>query len=213
MESAIKLMTMQLSAGRARPEQLEPLREQLAKLKRQAQKAPVVAVAPHVPTTRPMPPAVKLAARVPGDGYAERQATLTLEADGLRKEQVKLSNLLHKVPPHQDCYELTSRIVDYQTQIEDLWDEKKFIERNGMDATGEFRAAAPVAPPVARPLDDVQHKAVLTVELQRLREKRSKLARKLENPKAADSKKAEWSTDLAKVSSQIDQLTAERYVL
>lgn len=209
VESAIKLMTMQLSAGRARPEQLDPLREELTRLQRQARSAP----AQEVPATRPIAPVGKMASRPLGDAYADRQATLTLEADGLRKEQTKLSNMLHKVPPHQDCYELTGRIVDLQTQIEDLWDEKKFIERNGMDATGGFREAAPQAAPVARPLDDVQHKAVLTVDLQRLREKRSKLARKLENPKASDSKKAEWSTELAKASSQIEELTAERYVL
>lgn len=222
VESAIKLMTMQLSAGRARPEQLEPLREQLSQLQKKQLVAARQTTAPKPTVSAPAAgtPAVRFpsAPRVGGappvvDSYAERQATLTLEADKLRQEQAKLSNLLHKVPAHQDCYELTSRIVDLQGQIEDLWDEKKFIERNGMDAGGSFREVAPQVAPTARPLGDVQQKAVLTVELQRLREKRSKLARKLENPKSAESKKAEWSTELAKVSSQIDQLTAERYVL
>jgi hypothetical protein len=224
LESAIKLLDMQLKAGRARPEQLEPLRERLNRLKSQAKAAPVaaksIAPAASAQSNSPIfgrvksPSAVRPGGAPPGgDSYAERQATLTLEADVLRKEQVKLSNLLHKVPAHQDCPELTSRIVDLQVQIEDLWDEKKFIERNGVDAGGSFREAAPVVAPAARPLWDVQQKAVLTVELQRLREKRSKLARKLENPKSLESKKAEWSTELAKVNSQIDQLTADRYVL
>jgi polyhydroxyalkanoate synthesis regulator phasin len=215
VESAIKLLTMQLSAGRARPEQLEPLREQLAKLKRGSVVIPNVTVKESPAKLRELaPPAMSHSEPRPVvDSYAERQATLTLEADVLRKEQAKLSNLLHKVPAHQDCPELTSRIVDLQVQIEDLWDEKKFIERNGVDAGGSFREAAPVVAPAARPLGDVQQKAVLTVELQRLREKRSKLSRKLENPKSADSKKAEWGTELAKVNSQIDQLTADRYVL
>lgn len=208
MESAIKLLQMQLRAGRARLEQLEPLREQLARLQRQ-----VVAAPKPVSPGLAIVSAVRVPLRTHGNAYADRQANLTLEADSIRKEQAKLSNLLHKVPPHQDCYELTSRIVDLQGQIEDLWDEKKFIERNGMDAGGSFREMPSEAAPVARPLGDVQQKAVLTVELQRLREKRSKLARKLENPKSAESKKAEWSTELARVSSQIDQLTAERYVL
>lgn len=216
LESAIKLLEMQLKAGRARPEQLEPLRERLSQLRKNplavADQVPLPKPAASVPVKSPSAPRPGGAPAVV-DSYAERQATLTLEADKLRQEQAKLSNLLHKVPAHQDCYELTSRIVDYQTQIEDLWDEKKFIERNGMDAGGSFREVAPQVAPTARPLGDVQQKAVLTVELQRLREKRSKLARKLENPKSAESKKAEWSTELARVTSQIDQLTAERYVL
>ena len=210
VESAIKLLDMQLKAGRARPEQLDPLREQLSQL--QKKQAATAQAAP-----KPLPAAKEAAASAKSkpvvDSYAERQAALTLEANQLRQEQAKLSNLLHKVPPHQDCPELTSRIVELQGQIEDLWDEKKFIERNGVDATGGFREAAQVAAAVARPLDDVQQKAVLTVELQRLREKRSKLARKLGNPKAAASKKAEWGTELAKVSRRIEELTAERYVL
>ncbi|MPR36933.1 hypothetical protein [Salmonirosea aquatica] len=212
VESAIKLLEMQLKAGRARPEQLEPLREQLSRLKSQALTAPNPQPAAPVAAAPVKSPR---ATRSVVDSYAERQAALTLEADALRQEQAKLSNLLHKVPAHQDCPELTSRIVDLQGQIEDLWDEKKFIERNGVDAQASFREETVPggAPPVVRPLGDLQQKAVLTVELQRLREKRSKLSRKLENPKAADSKKAEWGTELAQVSRRIEELTAERYVL
>ncbi|TDB69099.1 hypothetical protein [Arundinibacter roseus] len=200
-EAAIKLLELQVKAGRARVEQLEPLQKQLSELKKADKQL-----------TPPPPPKAATptkTAKKP-NAYAEKQAELSKQANELRKEQAKLSNLLHKVPPHQDCPELTQRIVDLQVQIEDLWDEKKFIERNGLEPAGEFRA---LPEKKARPLDDVQHKAVLTVELQRLREKRSKLTRKLENPKAADSKKAEWSTELAKISSQIEQATAERYVL
>ncbi|TDB64401.1 hypothetical protein [Arundinibacter roseus] len=200
---------MKVKAGRARPEQLDALRSQLATLQKNAEQKPPSPdrAAPTTPT-----PEKTAAERPKGEAYAEKQAELSTEANELRKEQAKLSNLLHKVSPHVDCYELTSRIYELQVQIEGLWDEKKYIERNGLDTGGTFRDRPEKVVP-AKSLDDVQHKAVLTVELQRLREKRSKVTRKLENPKSAESKRAEWSIELAQTNARIEELTAQRYVL
>ncbi|MFB9296031.1 hypothetical protein ACFFSP_21280 [Persicitalea jodogahamensis] len=214
-QSAIRLLEMQLSAGRARPEQIEPLRVELAALQKMANAAPVGTSTHELSTVRSQkvsvkPPVVKSSS----DRFADKQAELTAEASKLRKEQAELSNMLHKVPAHQDCPELTERIVALQNEIEGIWDEKKFIERNGIDAQPVFRPESePSIVVQARTLDDVAQKAVLTTELQRLREKRSKLTRKLGNPKASPSKKAEWETELAKVGSQIEQMVGERHVL
>jgi len=135
------------------------------------------------------------------DEYTLKQKDLTMEANRLRQEQAQLSNMLHKVPRTQACPELTERILALQNEIEDIWDEKKFLERNadGVDMPAPVVASAPVPATV----ESIQHKAVLTVEVQKLREKRAKLKKKLSDLSASESKRAEWTIELAHTDAAI----------
>jgi acetyl-CoA carboxylase alpha subunit len=60
---------------------------------------------------------------------------------------------------------------------------------------------------------DIREKAQLTVEIQKLREKRSKLQRKLGDPKAAVSRKAVWQVQLAQAQASIDELSTRRSLI
>ncbi|PWJ50281.1 hypothetical protein CLV98_1425, partial [Dyadobacter jejuensis] len=126
----------------------------------------------------------------------------------LRREQAELSNLLHKVPAEQECPELTSRILDLHQQIEQIWTQKKFLERND-----SIPVAASAPKLQTNNLGALQSKSELTVKIQKLREKRSKLKSKLENPKAGIATKSKWEIELAQVEAAIEESTQARALL
>ena len=205
-EAAVAMLRVLVGSGRARRERLEAAEDELRRLQgvsREPRQRAASAYVQHIEAD------VKVAG-----AYEKRQADLSQQAGQLRKEQAELSNMLHKVPIEQYCEELTSRILDLQERIEVIWDEKKLLERqrNGeplpMVAVGEAGSFEVKAAP--RKLEDVAEKAVLTVELQRLREKQSKLRKKLEDLGAKPSKRVEWETELAGITSQIEEMVAKR---
>lgn len=147
------------------------------------------------------------------DDYTIKQKDLTMEANRLRQEQARLSNMLHKVPINQACPELTERILALQDEIEGIWDEKKFLERN-VDASIPDAAPLPlVAAAVPTTVESITNKAVLSVEVQKLREKRAKLKKKLADPRAAESKLAEWRVELAQTEAAILEKTLAKEAL
>ncbi|MFN8347445.1 MAG: hypothetical protein U0X91_20750 [Spirosomataceae bacterium] len=146
------------------------------------------------------------------DPYSLKQKNLTGEADRLRQEQARLSNLLHKVPQNQACPELTEKILALQDEIEGIWDEKKFLERN-QDST--IAAPALITPAAAAPttVESITHKAVLSVDIQKLREKRAKLKKKLADLSASASKRAAWEVELAQTDAAISEKTLAKEAL
>ena len=220
-QAAIEHMKMLVASGRARPEQLAAAESELKRLQTLAAEP---AAQPQEParTAAPQPATAQAVARrtskkvrailedVQSDTVKFKQAALSEEATRIRKNQADLSNLLHKVPREQPCPELTERILDLHHQAESLWDEKIFLERNEHDGPDE---PGPDRQVETRTVGDIKEKATLTVEIQKLREKRSKLQRKLGDPKAAVSRKAVWQVQLAQAQALIDELSTRRSLI
>jgi hypothetical protein len=220
-QAAIEHMKMLVASGRARPEQLEAAESELKRLQAMAvepatQPSELAQPAPQQPATaqaaarRTSKKVRAILEDVQSDTVKFKQAALSEEAARIRKNQADLSNLLHKVPKDQACPELTERILDLHHQAESLWDEKIFLERNEHDGPQQLAADVQVQ---ARTVGDIREKAQLTVEIQKLREKRSKLQRKLGDPKAAVSRKAVWQVQLAQAQASIDELSTRRSLI
>ncbi len=206
------MLKMLVKANRAKPQELQEAERELNRLKltksSNSSSTPTISKpSPNfpkggMPTADRRPDYVRAIDETLGsDEYTLKQKDLTMEANRLRQEQAQLSNMLHKVPRTQACPELTERILALQNEIEDIWDEKKFLERNadGVDMPAPVVASAPVPATV----ESIQHKAVLTVEVQKLREKRAKLKKKLSDLSASESKRAEWTIELAHTDAAI----------
>ena len=207
-QAAIELIKMQVAAKRARPEKLEAAINELNRLKSEAIHPEKTSAPTHVPRQSKL--VKEIMKDVKSDPVELRQSALSEEANRLRKEQAELSNMLHKVPKEQDCAELTSRILGLHEQIESVWDQKKFLDRNLHDG--------PMVPAhdqqvTVRSLDEVQTKAQLTVTIQRLREKVSKLKSKLKSPKSSEKSKTEWEIELSRAQAAIDEALTNRALL
>jgi hypothetical protein len=69
-----------------------------------------------------------------GTPYQETQAALSKQAKQLSDEQAIASNQLvaaYKQDPKQNVYGLMQNALTLRRQVEDVWDKKKFLERNG----------------------------------------------------------------------------------
>lgn len=207
-QAAIEHIKMLVASGRARAEQLEAAERELLRLRSQATESVEPSADPVLSVARTPSKKVRaILADVQSDTVKFKQAALSEEANRIRRNQADLSNLLHKVPPGQPCPELTERILDLHHQAESIWDEKVFLERNEHDGPDKATEDVQVQP---RTLGDIKEKATLTVEIQKLREKRAKLQRKLADPKATASRKAVWEIQLAQTQASIGELTTRR---
>lgn len=217
------MLTMLLKANRAKPKEVEEAVVELARLKLMrfstASSTRVVSKpTPNFPkggivTANRQPDYVKaIGETLASDKYTIKQKDLTLEASRLRQEQARLSNMLQKVPRTQACPELTERILALQDEIEGIWDEKKFLERN-IDNTIPTAAPAQVAAAAPATVESITNKAVLSVEIQKLREKRAKLKKKLADPRPSASKRAEWEVELAQTEAAINEKTLAKEAL
>ncbi len=118
--------------------------------------------------------------------------------------------MLHKVPPGQPCPELVDRILDLHYQIEHIWDEKKYLDRNQNDGPARPAHDQQVT---QRSLVAVESKSELTVRIQQLREKRSKLKSKMANPKSSQASKTKWEIEFAQVEAGIEEANMKRTLL
>lgn len=139
-----------------------------------------------------------------GDEYASMQAELGQQADRMNRKMAELSNTLHQVPTGAGCPELTRPILDLKAQIETVWDKKRYLERNRM------LPAEPVAE-VEEPGRELPTLAdagrfELAYEKRRLIDLRSKLRRKLLDPKAKPGKRQEWQTELVQADLAIQEI-------
>lgn len=221
-EATVTMLKMLLKANRAKPKEVEEAVAELNRLKLMPSLTDSSTPTVSKPTPNFPKGGIVTADRRPdymraidetlaSDDYIIKQKDLTMEANRLRQEQARLSNMLHKVPINQACPELTERILALQNQIEDIWDEKKFLERNRDGSIPD--APAPVAAAVPTTVESITNKAVLSMEVQKLREKRAKLKKKLADPRAGESKLAEWTVELAKTDAAILEKTLAKEVL
>jgi len=193
-----------LKAKRTTQADLDQAKRRLADLEEQQHFKPVVATSGNVVEKDEPEPRGRV---VDGDEYISIQADLSKEADRLNRKMADLSNKLHQVPAGVGCPELTKPILELKAQIEAIWDKKRYLERNRVlpdesdpeeDCTADRNRCDHA--------DHSPEKFELSYQKRRLIDLRSKLRRKLENPKAKPSKRVEWETELTKATLQIDEI-------
>jgi len=203
------MLRLMVASGRARPERLEAAMNELNRMKSDSASTDAGVNARTAPVRESR--AVKAISKdVNSDIFALKHSALSHEAARLRRDQAELSNMLHKVSPEQPCPELVGKILELNHQVERIWDEKKFLDRNQTDG--------PVDPVydqqvVTRTMTAVESKAELSVKLQQLREKRSKLKKKLDDPKASMPSKTKWGIELAQVDAAIEETGQKRALI
>lgn len=207
----MEMMRMLVSSKRARPEKLEAAINELNRLKADVEGVSTpLNVTSRKPNVRESPRAAAIMRDVDGSPFELRQSALSQEATRLRKDQSELSNMLHKVSPEQDCPELVDKILGLHQEIEQIWDQKKFLDRNQHDGPANPAHDQQL---VERSIAAVESKAELSVKIQQLREKRSKLKKKLENPKATMASRSKWEIELAQVDAGIEEASTRRALL
>jgi hypothetical protein len=199
-QSTVRMIEKMKRAGRATQEQLDAAQRRLDDLQNQ--------------TTRParvdQPQAAPALVQVPtgplivGDEYASLQADLSKQADQLQRKIADLSNQLHQIPQHVACPHLTQQILDLVAQREAVWDKKYYLERN---------RRLPIEPVADQPTTDLPElpgdndaKYELAYQKRRLIDQKSKLNKKLGDPKARPSKIAEWERELAECLLKIQDI-------
>ncbi|WP_273210477.1 hypothetical protein [Runella zeae] len=207
-EAAVEMLRIFVRNKRAKPEELEKAEATLKKLKGKAN-AEEVAARPVVIAT-PEPPKSIMVVDPVGTDIVEtvfrRKGELMSEIKRLTAEQNELSNRLHEVDQSVQCGTLTANIVSLRRQIEKLWTEYRFIERNGQ---------LPLMP--QEPKQDPEKEVKLlriSMDLRSLRDKRLKLEKKIEKPhlhtKFAETKVPEWQTELVQVREAIAELEHQK---
>lgn len=196
------MLRAMVHCGRAKQADLDRAELELLELQnaRELPKATVYSPAPVEPIPKPV------TIPSPSSNHLSQTAAISKEIDRLQRQMADLSNELHNIPETVPCPGLTSQIIALKKQIEDLWTKKHLLDRN--------RTSAPVATAVdvpthqASPADETLL-LQLTHERQRLADKRSKLRKKLTDPKKSVAKNAEWSQDLVKAEFELDAKDVE----
>lgn len=188
-----------LRAKRCSQDEVDQAKHRLADLQQQVDfkplavaRPPVTAVIEPTPTDR----------AVEGDEYISLQAQLSTQADRLNRQMANLSNNLHQVPPGANCPELTRPILQLKAEIETVWDKKRYLERNRAlpaEPTETDRSADPAILENAGRFE-------LAYQKRRLIDLRSKLKRKLADPKSKVGKRLEWEIELAKADLEIQEI-------
>lgn len=197
--ASVKMLEKLVRAGRSSQTELDKAKARLVDLQAQEGFVPLV----QERTARVDPPLVLAPAQpiITGDEYARLQAEMGKEADRLNRQMADLSNQLQHVPEGVACPQLTSQILALKGQIETIWDRKRYLERN--------RSLPPDEQPDNSlpdlPGDDAG-KFELAYAKRRLIDLRSKLKKKLTDPKARPSKVAEWEQELAQCELKIQEL-------
>ena len=203
---------MQVASGRASTAKLDAAINELNRLKseHQASLKPAGSAPEKSAPTRMCAKVSAIMADANSSMVSIKKSGILAEIARLSKDRADLSNMLHTIPKDQPCPELTSRILDIHHNIENLWDKQKFLERNQHDGPDDAIDDQQI---VKRSLESINTKAELTVELQKLREKKSKLKAKLGNPRTGIAKRTEWENALAQVEAEIEEATTKRALI
>ncbi len=137
--------------------------------------------------------------RIDQDEYLVLQSELSKDADRLNRQMAELSNQLHKVPSNASCGELTRPILTLKAQIEEIWDKKRYLERNRClpEEADDQEEATEENSPI---------KYELAYKKRRLIDLRYKLKDKLKNPAAKPGKVQEWREELARTNLEIAEI-------
>lgn len=190
------MLQKMVNAGRAKPDELAAAQRRLDDLQEQTTRPARVDQPQAAPVVVPVPAGPLIV----GDEYASLQADLGRQADQLQRKIAELSNQLHQIPQQATCPQLTKQILDLVTQREAVWDKKYYLERNRCLPTEQV-ADEPTDLPELPGDNDAKYQ--LAYQKRRLIDQKSKLNRKLGDPKSRPSKRAEWERELAECELKI----------
>ncbi|GAB3767753.1 hypothetical protein GCM10028818_01120 [Spirosoma horti] len=202
-QSSVQMLEKLVKARRASQAELDRAKSRLADLQGHENFVPLPERAQRVDQPAAQPPKnLPSGPTLSGDNIARMQADLSKEADTLNRQMAGLSNQLHQVPQNVPCPHLTKPILALKAQIEAIWDKKRYLERN------RALPAEPTQEPDYLPdlVSDDAGKFELAHVKRSLIDKRSKLRRKLTDPKSRPSKRQEWETDLAICEQKIQEI-------
>lgn len=216
-QSTVQMLEKLLTAKRCSQAEVDQAKRRLADLQEQVDFKPIVVkptVVPKVDEPEPIPTGESTRGRIiEGDEYISLQADLSKQADRLNRKMADLSNKLHLVPPGANCPELVKPILELKAQIEVIWDKKRYLERNRVlpetapaDRSDREEPADDQEPLNLPPTLEDAGRYELAYKKRRLIDQRSKLKRKLADPKAKPGKRYEWEMELAKADLEIQEI-------
>lgn len=199
-QASVNMLEKLVRARRASEMELDKARARLVDLQAQEGFVPLQEHAHRIDPPQASAP-VPVQSTVTADEYAGLQADMSKEADRLNRQMADLSNQLHQIPEGVACPQLTSQILAIKSQIETIWDRKRYLERNrSLPPDQQPNSSLPELP------GDDAGKFELAYAKRRLIDLRSKLKKKLTDPKAKPSKRAEWEQELAECELKIQEL-------
>lgn len=195
-EASVAGLEIMVSVRRASLDELQRAKERLENLKKQLTPPQVISTQKEVIDDRPI-------YYQPVTVSAEMQEVLADLHKKIRRQQdqmAELSNQLHLVPDNEPASDLVPAILRHKIEIEGFWDMVHYIERNN---------AIPEEPEQntreAIELSGLQKHELMELR-KKLTEKASKLRRKLSDPKAKDSKKVEWESQLIQAEMELKEI-------
>ena len=201
-QSTVQMLEKLLKAKRCSQAEVDQAKRRLADLQEQVDFKPIVVkstVVPKVDEPEPIP----TGRLIEGDEYNSLQADLSKQADRLNRKMADLSNKLYLVPPGANCPDLVKPILELKAQIESIWDKKRYLERNRFLPEEPADDQEPInLPPTLADAGRYE----LAYKKRRLTDLRSKLKRKLADPKAKPGKRYEWEMELAKADLEIQEI-------
>ena len=201
-QATVNMLEKLLRAQRVSEQEVDQAKRRLMDLQQQEGFRPVAPRPERV--AEPVPVVAPSGRVIVGDEYVALQAELGQQADRLNRQMAELSNTLHQVPTGVGCPELTRPILALKAQIEAVWDKKRYLERN---RTLPEEPVAEVEPQTALgPTLEDAGRFELAYEKRRLIDLRSKLRRKLLDPKAKPGKRHEWQTELVQADLAIQEI-------
>ncbi len=132
-ELALNLKKTLFKANRCTQSEIDQATDHLNTLRLAKQGYPSEQTAQTPITQAPKQAALEVLPLV-GTSYQETQAALTKQAKQLSDEQAIASNQLvaaYQQDSKQNVYGLMQNALTLRRQVEDVWDKKKFLERNG----------------------------------------------------------------------------------
>ena len=191
---SVRMLEKMVQARRATPDELSQALERLELLKNPR---PVIQVAQYEDDQPPV-----LGRIVGNEEYLQLQSDLSKEADHLNRQMAELSNQLYKVPQGVGCPEIVGHILALKARIESIWDQKRYLERN------KCLPPEPEETPKTA-TENSPAKFELAYRKRRLVDLRSKLNRKLDDPKAKPAKMQAWQEELVRTTYEIQEIDSQ----
>lgn len=200
--AAVQMLEMMVRSGRAGWNELQQAKDKLTAMQDAVKKATSVNPSNSIGLRAVVTPVVVPLPQVQIIGEDELlsiQAGLSKVADRLNRQMAELSNKLADVPDGTPCPELCRMILGIKDEIETIWDKKRYLERNRClpeEEPGAMAAMQETSP----------EKFELAYQKRRLVDFRSKLKKKLEDPKASAAKRHKWETELVQANLEIREI-------
>lgn len=179
-EAAVQLLESLVKTRRASKESLQEARRRLLELKE---------IAPSTSESGQLPAEAKT--EKPVDPLLSRD--LMRQIDDCQRRLARVCNLMHDIPKDVPCPEIMAEAMQIKDEEEDLWSKYRYLERNGR-LPEETQKEEKLS-------QERSYELLAAVDAKKkLSEKRSKLRKKIADPKNLRNKLLDqWKDDLAQV--------------